>query len=180
MYKGWTPEYAAQARGLYNRALELDPKNIEAMVALAGVDTIVGVTLLSDDRAAHLAAAEATLVKALSLAPNHALAHALFGAVLNHTNRMVQGIAECERALALDRNLAQAHGLIGTAKNFMGRAAETEAHINEALRLSPRDILAFSWLLVAGVAKLHLKADGSRLCAPPTRRWLVARKRSHC
>jgi len=159
MYKGWTPEYAAQARGLYNRALELDPKNIEAMVALAGVDTIVGVTLLSDDRAAHLAAAEATLVKALSFAPNHAFAHVVLGGVSIITNRAAQGIAECELALALDHNLASAHWQIGLAKYFVGRGAETETHINEAFRLSPRDILAYHWLVLLGMVRLDLTAD---------------------
>jgi tetratricopeptide (TPR) repeat protein len=36
---------------------------------------------------------------------------------------------------------------------------QTEAHINEALRLSPRDIDAFRWKLGVGVLKLHLGAD---------------------
>jgi tetratricopeptide (TPR) repeat protein len=59
----------------------------------------------------------------------------------------------------LDRNLADAHALIGEAKMYMGLGAETEAHINEAFRLSPRDILAFNWLMMAGFAKLQLTAD---------------------
>jgi Flp pilus assembly protein TadD len=59
-----------------------------------------------------------------------------------YTARAAQGIAECEQALALDRNLAGAHAMIGMAKNMLGRSDETEAHIREALRLSPRDILA--------------------------------------
>jgi tetratricopeptide (TPR) repeat protein len=82
-----------------------------------------------------------------------------FAVVLIHTNRVAQGIAECERALALDRNLADAHAFIGVAKLVMGRGAETEAHVNEALRLSPRDIFAFRWLVNVGVAKLQLAAD---------------------
>jgi hypothetical protein len=45
--------------------------------------------------------------------------------------------------------------MIGTAKYVMGRAAETEAHINEALRLSPRDVFAYRWMIVVGFAKLH-------------------------
>jgi tetratricopeptide (TPR) repeat protein len=114
---------------------------------------------LSDDRAAYLAAAETTLVKALSRAPNHAFAHLILGAVQISTNRAARGVAECERALALDRNLADAHGEIGIAKYFMGRGAETEAHINEALRLSPRDIFAFWWLMTVGNAKLQIEAD---------------------
>ena len=157
--KGWTPEYMTQARDLFERALALDPKNIEAMVGLAAVDLVVGGVHFTDDRAAHLAAAEATVVKALSYAPNHAFAHLVLGTVLNLTNRAAQGIAECERALAMDRNLAAAHWEIGAAKYYVGRGAETEAHINEAFRLSPRDMLAYSWLMTLGFAKLQLRAD---------------------
>ena len=38
----------------------------------------------------------------------------------------------------------------------MGRAEETETHVEEALRFSPRDTLAYIWMTIAGVAKLHL------------------------
>ena len=44
-------------------------------------------------------------------------------------------------------------------KFYLGRGAETEAHINEALRLSPRDIFAFDWLMMIGFAKLQIGAD---------------------
>jgi tetratricopeptide (TPR) repeat protein len=56
----------------------------------------------------------------------------------------------------LDRNLVHAHNLIGLGKIFIGRAEETEAHVAEAMRLSPRDTLAYLWMGVAGLAKLHL------------------------
>jgi tetratricopeptide (TPR) repeat protein len=72
------------------------------------------------------------------------------------TKRAVEGIAECEHALALDRNLADAHAYIGLGKIFTGRAEEAEAHINDALRLSPRDMSAYAWLTEAGIAKNHL------------------------
>ena len=72
------------------------------------------------------------------------------------TKRAPDGIAECEHALALDRNLAHAHSLIGCAKIFIGRAEETEAHTAEALRLSPRDPLAYMWMHAAVLAKSHL------------------------
>jgi tetratricopeptide (TPR) repeat protein len=55
--------------------------------------------------------------------------------------------------------LAGAHGCIGFAKYLLGRAAETEHHINEAFRLSPRDILAYRWMVVVGLAKAQLNAD---------------------
>ena len=70
-------------------------------------------------------------------------------------NRAAQGIAECERALAINRNFANAHSLIGFAKYCMGRAAETEGHVQEALRLSPRDINAYWWMFCVGMAKCN-------------------------
>ena len=73
-----------------------------------------------------------------------------------YTKRAAEGIAECEYALALDRNLAHAHSIIGRGKIFVGRAEETEAHVGEALRLSPRDTMAYIWMLHTGLAKLHL------------------------
>src|SRR5215468_1234389 len=95
------------------------------------------------DRAAQLAAAEGALTKVLSLAPEHAAAHATLGSVQVQTKRVDQGMAEYERALALDRNLARAHALIGIAKLSIGRGEETEAHVQDALRLSPRDTFAY-------------------------------------
>jgi tetratricopeptide (TPR) repeat protein len=49
------------------------------------------------------------------------------------------------------------------AKNFMGRAEETETHIQEALRLSPRDIFASRWMVFASYAKMQLGADAEAL-----------------
>jgi TolB-like protein/tetratricopeptide (TPR) repeat protein len=157
--KGLTPDYMVQARGFFEQAMALDPGNIEVMVGLARVDAVLGGALMTDDYSARFTSAEATLTKALSLAPNHALAHVYLGLVQIFTKRVAQGIAQCERALALDRNLAGAHALIGVAKFLLGRGAETEAHINEAFRLSPRDTLADRWMAWVGIAKAQLGAD---------------------
>jgi Tfp pilus assembly protein PilF len=96
--KGSTAEFLAQAHRFFERALALDPGNIEALVGMATVDTRRGAGYLTDDRAARFAAAEATLIKALSLAPNHAVAHHLLGTIQISTKRAPQGMAECERA----------------------------------------------------------------------------------
>jgi TolB-like protein len=157
--KGLTPDCMARARSFFENAMALDPGNVEAMVGLARVDVTAGSGLIADDSSARFAAAETTITKTLSLAPNHALAHLVLGAVLIFTDRATQGMAECEQALALDRNLAGAHALIGHAKFLLGRGAETEAHIKEAFRLSPRDVLAHRWFLSIGSAKTQLNAD---------------------
>jgi len=161
--KGWTPEYLMQARGFFERALVLDPENVEALVGAARINTFQGVTLFTDDRPALLTDAEKAVTKALSLSRNNTMAHLILGVIQITTNRTAQGIAECEQALALDRNLADAHGWIGFAKYLLGHASETEPHVREALRLSPRDTFASWWMLFAGFAKLLLGADAEAL-----------------
>ena len=157
--KGLNPEPLAQARDFFERALALDPSNIDALVGRARVDTALGTAFLTDDGATRLAAAEGTVTKALSLAPNNAAAHECMGLVLVHTKRTTQGIAEYERSLALNPNLASARGNMGLAKIYEGRAEETERDENEALRLSPRDNRAWLWVHFSGGAKLFLGAD---------------------
>ena len=161
--KGPTPDHLARARSFFERALALDPESVEALVGLAYLDGRISAT---DDKFARFAAAEAAATRALSLAPDNALAHMALGCTETCTNRVAEGIAECERALQLNRNLADAHATIGVAKIFIGRAAETETHVREALRLSPRDSNAFQWLHCVGVAKLMLGAD------PEAAAWL--------
>jgi TolB-like protein/class 3 adenylate cyclase/Flp pilus assembly protein TadD len=161
--KGATPEYMAQARGFFERALALDPGNAEAMVGIAGVDVAVGASLLTDGRNAVLSEAEANTIKALSLVPDHAEAHLVLGLVYIFTNRAAQGIAECKQALMLNANMADVHSAIGLGKYLMGHAAETEGYVLEALRLSPRDIGAYWWMYCVGRAKIQLRADAEAI-----------------
>jgi TolB-like protein/class 3 adenylate cyclase len=185
--RGFTPENLSQARSLFERALSLDHGNIEALVGTAYVDAMRSIDFQTDDKPVRLAAAEATLTRVLTMIPNHAMAHCLFGVVQIFSNRAIQGIAACEQALELDRNLAQAHGWIGLGNCFSGRAEETEAHVLKALRLSPRDSKTFNWMAQLGVAKSYLGDDDAAVAsfrrsietnrnAPPIRAFLSRRR----
>ena len=156
--KGMTPDNIAQAREFFDRALSVDPENVEALIGSARADIIEGHFIFVTDPTTAFFAAEAKLTKALSSVPDHPRGHMLSGLVDMFTKRATQGIAECEHSLALDRNLVQAHSAIGLGKIFIGRAEENEAHVAEALRLSPRDTLAYVWMANAGLGKLHLGA----------------------
>jgi TolB-like protein len=157
--KSWTPEHMKQARGYFKRALELDPENVDVLVGIAAIDTACAVHFIVDDAASGLEAAATALLKALSLAPEHALAHMFLGCVQFCSGRTAQGVAECEYALALNWNLAEAHAALGAAKLMDGRPMETEAHVDEALRLSPLDEAIHRWMSYVALAKLHLGAD---------------------
>jgi TolB-like protein/class 3 adenylate cyclase/Tfp pilus assembly protein PilF len=154
--KGITREFMTRARDFFERALALDPDNVDAFIGTAQVDADLGAAQLTDDAVKALAAAEVALTKALLLVPNNAIAHHFMGVVQRHTNRQTQAIAEFERALALNPNLANARANIGLAKLFDGRAEETEGDVNEALRLSPRDQRACEWMGFLGAAKIAL------------------------
>jgi TolB-like protein/class 3 adenylate cyclase/Flp pilus assembly protein TadD len=147
------------ARGYFERAVALDPTNIDALVGAARADVLIGAIFTTDHRAERLAAAEALLIKGISIAPRNYWAHLWLGFIQIQTNRASRAIGELERALTLNRNLGAAHAWIGQAKITMGRAEEAEAHLNEAFRLSPNDAVTFIWTHIRGLAKLHLGAD---------------------
>jgi tetratricopeptide (TPR) repeat protein len=144
------------ARGFYERALDLDRSNVDALVEAARVDLLDAWSYQIDDPRSLMAAAEAKLSKALATAPSNPRAHLYMGQVLCATNRAARGIGEYERAFALDLNLAAARAAMGLAHVFIGRAEETEAHVREAMRLSPRDTILHNWFLHAGYAKACL------------------------
>ena len=157
--KGLSPDNLSEARKLFERALALDPGNVDAIVSAALASIVLVGFHMSDDRAARLAAAEALAVKAVSIAPEKASGHLCLGVVYIYTNRAAQGISELERALAIDRNLAAAHAYIGLAQNFVGRGEEGAGHIEYALRLSPRDLAVYLWRTFNGSLKVFLAKD---------------------
>jgi TolB-like protein/Flp pilus assembly protein TadD len=151
--KGLIPGNVAQARGFFDRALAADPDNVDALIGSAAADAVEGASGFVANPVAAFAAAEAKLTKALSSVPDHAAGHMTLGYVYIYTKRAAEGVAGGEHALTLNGNLASAHSLIGYGKLFVGRAEETESHIAEALRLSPRDTMAYTWMFYAGLAK---------------------------
>jgi hypothetical protein len=74
LHRGVTKEHLAQARSFFERVLALDSQNVQALVSVVSVDLTMGIDLFSDDRAASCWAAEAALIKAMSVAPRYAAA----------------------------------------------------------------------------------------------------------
>ena len=156
--KGHNPADVERALGFFERALALDPGNLDAVVGMACAHAQAATGYYVDDKAERLAAVEVNLNRVLPQSPNNAQAHYCLGRMLVQTKRGAQGIAECERALALNPNLASAHAVIGVAKVFDGHPEETESHEREALRVSPHDTEAGIWVAYMALARLYLGA----------------------
>jgi TolB-like protein/tetratricopeptide (TPR) repeat protein len=158
IHQGLALHTLIDARALFSRALDIDPDHVDALVGMALVEIVLVGSHLPGERAAHIIAAETTAVRALSLAPNHALAHHTMGAILTWSKRAARGVSELELALELNPNLADAHADIGMARIFQGQAEATERHVAEAYRLSPRDWRAYQWFGWIALSKLYLGA----------------------
>ena len=152
--KNWTI-----AREMFDKAVALNPANIDALVGSARVDVLFGLyapLFGTDDRAERLAAAEALLLKGLAVEPRNHWAHLWLGFVQILTNRAQRGMGELQRALSLNRNLGVAHAWMGLAKITLGRAEEAPAHVEEAFRISPGDAVTFLWRHIEARARLYL------------------------
>ena len=79
---GPTPETVEKARSLYERALELDPGYVNALIDLAALDAFVILFYMTDDPAPFRARAEARLMQALAAEPNNPFARWVMGFLL--------------------------------------------------------------------------------------------------
>jgi len=156
--KGRNPDDLARARGFFERALALDPGNLDAALGMAAADYQVAIGYSVDDKTERLHSIEAKLNRVLSQSPNNAWAHLLMGRILAQTNRQAQAIEELNRALTLNPNLAAAHAFIGLAKLYAGHPEEAESHVREAFDASPHDTDANVWVGLMALAKQHLGA----------------------
>lgn len=141
---------------LFDEALRLDARNVEALVGLAFYHGNELRTFASTNRDEQLRIARTAVTQALTLAPSNALAHFVHANVLHVSGTTERALRELEFAIALDRNLAWAHADAGFMKVLLGRAEEAEANLTNAIRLSPRDPGLDRWHALLGIADLFL------------------------
>jgi TolB-like protein/DNA-binding winged helix-turn-helix (wHTH) protein len=139
---------------LFERALALDPRSVEAQSYLAIV--LVGRVLneMSDSAAADIERAEGLAGQALAASPRSPLAHLAKGHVLRAQNRFEEAIPEYEAAIAFNHNWLLAITSLAWCKFLTGSLEEAIPLHEQAIRLSPRDHLIGIWYQRIGVAHL--------------------------
>ena len=145
-----------EACDLFDAALKLDDRNVEALIGLAFYHSYDVRIFASTNRDEQLRIAEKAITEALTLAPGNALAHFVRANILHVSGVTERSLRELELAITLDRNLASAHAEAGFIKVLLGRAEEAEADLTNAIRLSPRDPALDRWYGLLGVANLFL------------------------
>jgi adenylate cyclase len=149
-----------EAISLFERALELDPRSVEAQSQLAHLLSGRVLTGISSQPPAELARAQGLVDQALAASPRYAFAHFVKGQVLRAQERWEEAIPEYERALALDRNLVAALSGLAWCKLNGGSIEEVIPLAEQAIRLSPRDpLIGVRYLLIGTVHLLQSHID---------------------
>ena len=149
-----TPDKYIDAISLFERALALDPRSVEAQSRLAIELTARVLDQMSASPAVHIARAEGLVGQAFKAAPRSPLAHFAKGQVLRVQRRYAEAIPEYEAAITFNRNWVHALGPLAECKLFTGSIDETIPLVERAIRLSPRDPFIAIWYFRIG--RVHL------------------------
>jgi adenylate cyclase len=137
--KAVTRDNFAEAIGLFERALALDPRSAEAQRLLA--NALVGRVLggMTDTEAADVTRAEGLIAQALAASPRAPFAHYVKGLLLRQQGLPEEAILEFEMVLRSYPNATGALFQLGWCKMMTGSINEVIPLAEQTIRLSPRD-----------------------------------------
>jgi adenylate cyclase len=134
-----------EAIGLFERALALDAKNVQALIGLSWALGDRESNFADDRSAEHLAREEQAVDAALAIQPDNSAAHLFKSIFYQNKHQWGPSMAEAEKAFADDPTNAGAIAQVGFIKMFLGHAEDGFADVETALRLSPRDPAVTWW-----------------------------------
>jgi TolB-like protein len=153
-----TPDSIAEAIALFEHALVLDPRSVDAQSFLAHmlVARAIEVRALppgtTDDP--EIRRAEELAMRAVTASPRSSIAHFAKAQVLRFQRRCEAAIPEYETVLELNRNWVNALADLGRCKTNLGQIDEAIPLIKQAIRLSPRQPGIGDWYWRIGEAQL--------------------------
>ena len=139
---------------LFERALTLDPRSVEAQSLLATVLANRVLDYMSDSTAADIERSDGLIGQALAALPRSPLAHWAKGQLLTAKYRYDEAIPEYETVIGFNRNSADAYSNLGWCKLYTGSIEETIPLQEQGIRLSPRDPSIGFWYWRIGVVHL--------------------------
>jgi adenylate cyclase len=154
LWKPQTCENYAEAIMLFERAVALEPRSVDAQSWLASALAWRMLDGITDVATADISRAEGLVGKALAVSSRSPLARFAKGQLLRAQRRPGEAIPEYEMALAFNRNWVDALAAIGRCKILIGRIDEAIRDLEQTIRLSPRDPFVGYWYLRLGEAYL--------------------------
>jgi adenylate cyclase len=178
----WGPGYPGNSEKAlleFERALEIDPRSIDAKLGIARVVAALIGDGLSNSVRQDQARVEQLLGEILERDPNRSLAHAVLGVLHRTEGRMAEAQTEFEVAVALDRNDAWAVRQLGLTISGSGQPEAAIPYLENAVRLNPRESTVATTYAALGANHLFLgRTDqaiyfGRRARAENPRIWWI-------
>ncbi len=143
------------ARDLFEQALNLDPANADALAGAAYVDSVDYTLGWSDQQVDLYARGMQRANKALLLDPNQARAHSVKAYLLllkakPNDASANEVIAEAEASLRADPSSASAYFPMAVGEELLGRYEQSRSHLEQAIKISPRDSSLGVWRMNIG------------------------------
>jgi adenylate cyclase len=145
-----------EARALFDRALQIDPNDADALAGNADTyytDYFYG---WGDNATDYEAKVLGQADKAIVLAPNNTRAYYVKSAYLSMSRRPGEALGAAEAGLAINPNFAPLFLPKSIAENSLGRFEQAKADAQQAMRLSPRDPYVGSFHVITADAELSL------------------------
>jgi Flp pilus assembly protein TadD len=150
----FTQDDLAEARRLLVQAIALDPANSMALSDLAFACHFEAVFGWGEGPAKSHAQLGEAARRAVAIDDGDAAAHTALAIYDLFSGRHEEARRRLRWALDLDPNSVFARGYLGVSYAFSGDYDTALPHLDEAIRLSPRDPLLVIWVLCKGWAAL--------------------------
>ena len=154
------------ARDLFERALKLQPDNVDA---LAGAATTYVFEVLNGyyptDNEARLQRAEPLLARALALDDRHLVAMKTRAALLRAQGKFDDAITAAQAVIAQNPGEPWAYKEVGLSTMYLGRTADALEWFDKAERFGPRDPGRWTWLASKGQALILLGRDAEAIAS---------------
>jgi tetratricopeptide (TPR) repeat protein len=152
------------ARAMFQRALEHDPDNVDALAGVATTYVFEGLNrYYSDGRDVLLREAEALIRRALAIEPRHMVALKANAERLRAEGKFKDAIAASQAVIAQNPGDPWAYKEVGLSELYLGRLQEALNWFEKADQLGPRDPSRWIWLGAMGRVYLLLGRDADAI-----------------
>ena len=132
-------ESVNEARTLFERALQIDPNNADALAGSASVYSNDYQNAWGDPGTDYEAKILGQADRAIALAPDSVYAYYIKANYLSLSRRFQEALAAAEAELAINPNYVPLHTVRSSVELSLGHYEEAKADAERAIPLSPRD-----------------------------------------